>query len=192
MPPRTALPLIGAALAALLALSAACSAESEHTYSARTAFLRFAPTTAAPPLHAALGNPGQWCTLTYTPSHYTAAAPGIAPATYPRTALDAYGPPRSIAGFLIGTPSLPDLDGTHRPRAYDLVCPACLETDYIERALTLDAATPDRAHCPRCRQHYDLTSGIALTTSADGRRSPRLYRYRLAHSPATATLVVQN
>ena len=56
-------------------------------------------------------------------------------ATYPLTALAAYGRPECLAGFVIGTPSLPDLNMGQQPVAYDLVCPTCYQHDLIQRSL---------------------------------------------------------
>lgn len=177
---------------ALTAVLGSCAGEAERPYARHAAFFRFAPVTAVPALLSAAGNPGRWCTATYDATHYRFAAPGLPTTTYPRTALDAYGQPRSLAGFLIGTPATPELNGTHTLRAYDLCCPSCFESTHIQRALTLAEDGTDRATCTRCTRAYDLATNSALNAPSDGQTNPQLFRYHILYATTTATLVVQN
>lgn len=179
-----------ACVAFLLSLMVACDGDTPSTFARHPAFVRIAPVNTTVPLFHALNAPGQWCAITYDAHHYHFRSHDQA-AALPRTALDAYGQPRSIAGFLVGTPSLPEPNGQHQPRAYDLVCPSCYRSALIERALTLDAQTPDRAHCPRCQRDYNLATGTPLNRPDQQEQAP-LYRYRLQYAPAQGVMVVQN
>ena len=161
--------------ALLLGLMSACTNDVVSVYAPHPAFLRYAPVPTAPPLLSALNSPGPWCSI-----------------TTPRTALDAYGRPRSIAGFIVGTPSLPESTGQHEARAYDLVCPSCYRTLSIARALTLSATAPDRADCPRCARRYNLATGTQENAPKDNQDNAPLYRYRLAYNPAQGVMVIQN
>lgn len=178
--------------ALLLGLMSACTNDVVSVYAPHPAFLRYAPVPTAPPLLSALNSPGQWCSITYTHLQYTISAPGHTTITTPRTALDAYGRPRSIAGFIVGTPSLPESTGQHEARAYDLVCPSCYRSAAISRPLVLSAATPERADCPRCQRRYNLGTGAQENAPKDNQDNAPLYRYRLAYNPAQGVMVIQN
>ena len=178
--------------ALLLGLMSACTNDVVSVYAPHPAFLRYAPVPTAPPLLSALNSPGQWCSITYTPLQYTIAAPGHTSITTPRTALDAYGRPRSIAGFIVGTPSLPEATGLHEARAYDLVCPSCYRSAAISRPLVLSAAAPERADCPRCARRYNLATGTQENAPKDNQDNAPLYRYRLTYNPAQGVMVIQN
>lgn len=169
-----------------------CQEESERSYARHHAFLRFQPVVAAPPLYRAVSNAGHWCTLTYDHRYYTIAAPGQASVNFPITALAAYGAPRSIAGFIVGIPQLPDVQGQYLPRAYDLVCPSCYESTFIAHSLILAPVGSDRARCPSCRREYDLATGAPVSAPNDGQKNPYLYRYRCNYSSGHNVLVVQN
>lgn len=176
----------------LLLTLAACTTDVDTLFAPHRAFLRFAPITAAPPLNTALNNPGQWCTITYDATHYHFSAPHTTSISYPRTALDAYGQPRSIAGFIVGTPQFPTTTGNFEQVAYDLVCPSCYENAYIERSLQFVADHPDHVSCSRCHRIYNLGNGNAISAPNDGQGNPRLYRYRLSINAATGVFVIQN
>lgn len=178
--------------ALLLGLMSACTNDVVSVYAPHPAFLRYAPVPTAPPLLSALNSPGQWCSITYTHLQINISAPGHTTITTPATALDVYGRPRSIAGFIVGTPSLPESTGQHEARAYDLVCPSCYRTLSIARALTLSATAPDRADCPRCARRYNLTTGTQENAPKDNQDNAPLYRYRLAYNPAQGVMVIQN
>lgn len=175
----------------LLAL-AACSNDVETLFANHRAFLRFAPITAAAPLNTALNNPGQWCTITFDATHYHFAALNTPTISYPRTALEAYGQPRAIAGFIVGTPQFPTTTGNFEQVAYDLVCPSCYESAYIERSLQFDADNHEHASCSRCRRTYNLGNGSPISVPKDTQTNPRLYRYRLSFNSTTGVFVIQN
>lgn len=176
----------------LLVLLAACTSDVETLFAPHRAFLRFAPITAALPLNTALGNPGQWCAITYDATHFHFTAPHMRPAPYPRTALEPYGQPRAVAGFIVGTPQFPTTAGAFEPVAYDLVCPSCYESAYIERSLQMMPERHEYVSCSRCNRVYNLANGQPVSVPDDGQVSPRLYRYRLSVNTASGILVIQN
>ena len=177
------------AMATLLA----CGEESASRYSHHRAFLRFSPVAAAPVLSAAVHGVGEWCAITYDASHYVFTTAAQRTSRYPRTALDAYGAPTSIAGFVVGTPTLPDLSGRQTVVAFDLVCPSCYQGAYVERRLSWNPSTPGTLVCGRCQRHYDLNNGgIVSVTKGDGQANVGLFRYLATYSANSDVFVVQN
>lgn len=170
----------------------ACTGEVARPYASYRAFLRFAPVSAAPLLRSALNSPGEWCMVTYDEKTYRITGPSGHTNTYPRTARDAYGKPTSIAGFIVGTPSLPDTHGVTYVAAFDVACPVCYETDNVERSLTW-TTTAEQLHCTRCKRTYNLNNGgIIVEAPEDGRKNKSLYRYRATYLPTNDTFVIQN
>lgn len=161
--------------------------DTEDFYASLPAFLRFTPVSAVPPLNSALNNPGMFCAITFTSTHYVFTGPDGSQRTYPRTALDAYGKPVCISGFIVGSPSMPDMQGNMGCVAYELACPNCDIEASISRALTLTGIAS--ASCGRCGRTYDLNNSGMVLTGADGHS---LYRYRIIYSPATDQVIVQN
>ena len=139
-------------------------------------------------------HPGSWCLITYDARQYLLTALGGGTASsLPRTALEAYGRPQSIAGFLVGVASVPAFDGTFPVVAYDAVCPVCYNADNIERRLSPVADQPEYVVCTRCSRTYDLANGgIPLKVPDDGRRNTHLFRYHAAYTPAADVFLVQN
>ena len=177
------------AMATLLA----CGEESTSRFSHHRAFLRFSPVAAAPVLSAAVHGVGEWCAITYDASHYVFTNAAQRTSRYPRTALDAYGTPTSIAGFVVGTPALPDLSGRQTVVAFDLVCPSCYQGAYVERRLSWEPSTPGTLVCGRCQRHYDLNNGgIVSVTKGDGQPNVGLFRYLATYSANSDVFVVQN
>lgn len=174
--------------AALCAVLGACSGEVVDTYSGYPAFFRFQPVTQVPQLFTALGNPGEYCVITFAGADYVFTSPttGQTMRVTP-TALEAYGQPRYIAGFIVGTPELPDVNGAFLPVAYDLACRACYDDSTIERAVAFTSRTEVR--CGRCGRTYGLNSGGNVTSSQGGKP---LFRYRVQYSPATQSLLISN
>ena len=155
------------ALLTLWGALTACSDDTQRRFSTLPAFLRLTPVSAA------LG--------------------GGTASSLPRTALEAYGRPQSIAGFLVGVASVPAFDGTFPVVAYDAVCPVCYNADNIERRLSPVADQPEHVVCTRCSRTYDLANGgIPLIVPDDGRRNTHLFRYRAAYTPAADVFLVQN
>ena len=183
------LALMLGAMAALLA----CGEESTSRFSHHRAFLRFSPVAAAPVLSAAVHGVGEWCAITYDASHYVFTNAAQRTSRYPRTALDAYGTPTSIAGFVVGTSALPDLSGRQTVVAFDLVCPSCYQGAYVERRLSWNPSTPGTLVCGRCQRHYDLNNGgIVSVTKGDGQPNVGFFRYLATYSANSDVFVVQN
>lgn len=180
-------------LGCVLFMLSACTDDIENEYANLRAFFRYPLVATTAPLRTALENPGHFCTIRYDARHYYFTGADGTSATQPRTALDAYGAPISVAGFIVGTPDLPDLHtGIHQTIAYDLVCPSCYSENAIERSLTFKKDHP--AHntmvCSRCQRIYDLNNqGIPVAGPPNSRK---LYRYRLTYSTSTGTLIIQN
>lgn len=176
-----------------MAILLACGEESTSRFSHHRAFLRFSPVAAAPVLSAAVHGVGEWCAITYDASHYVFTNAAQRTSRYPRTALDTYGAPTSIAGFVVGTPALPDLSGRQTVVAFDLVCPSCYQGAYVERRLSWNPSTPGTLVCGRCQRHYDLNNGgIVSVTKADGQQNVGLFRYLATYSANSDVFVVQN
>lgn len=170
-----------------------CTDDSENLYAGYRAFFRYPLVITTQPLRTALDNPGMFCTIRYDArSYYFVGADGTT-ASQSRTALDNYGAPMCIAGFIVGTPSIPDMQsGMHSPVAYDLACPACYTENAIERSLVFsdNDATGSKVACGRCHRIYDLNnSGILIEGSGPARK---LFRYRMSYAAAQGTLVIQN
>ena len=177
------------AMATLLA----CGEESTSRFSHPSCLFALSPVAAAPVLSAAVHGVGEWCAITYDASHYVFTNAAQRTSRYPRTALDAYGAPTSIAGFVVGTPALPDLSGRQTVVAFDLVCPSCYQGAYVERRLSWNPSTPGTLVCGRCQRHYDLNNGgIVSVTKGDGQPNVGLFRYLATYSANSDVFVVQN
>lgn len=175
-------------LSLCLSLVNSCADDVEDLYAHHRAFLRFTPVTAVHPLYTALQNPGMFCQITIAPKHFLFQNAQGQKASYPMTALEAYGRPECIAGFVVGTPSIPDMNMQTLPVAYDLVCPTCYESSgSIQRSLHFVAKRGEELTCDRCHCVYDLSNGGLLK---EGEGCPKLYRYRLTY--AGDVLVVMN
>lgn len=177
-------------LAFLAPACAGCSGDTENTYSSEQAFFRFTPVTAAAPLHAALNNPGVFCRVELKSDVYRfTSADGKNTATYAATALmKTYGSPVWGAGLIIGTASVPDINGSTSPVAYELACPSCYETGALQIALGFSGT--EEVTCSRCGRVYDLSNGGLLKEGEGG--AARLLRYRLTYATAQDMVVVQN
>ena len=187
--------IVGVLLACLTnGLLSSCGDDTQRRFSSFPAFLRLTPVSAAPALRSAVSSPGSWCLVTYDAHRYqlTPLSGGTA-TSLPRTALEAYGRPQSIAGFIVGTPSVPAFDGTFSVMAFDAVCPVCYNSDNIERRLIAAPGQFEHVSCERCSRLYDLSNGgIPVNAPADGRRSTHLFRYRAVYTPTADVFVVQN
>lgn len=171
-----------------------CTEDIDRLYAPYQAFLRITAVTALHPLFAAANNPGQFCTLTYTytnkPPLYLCSNPQGNETSYPINADGAYAKPMSIAGFLIGTPSVPDFSGQHPLLAFDLVCPACYEHTSVERSLKFMAS--ERVRCNSCRAEFDLANAGICTEAGSHGFSGTLLRYHVAYAPGQDLLTVHN
>ena len=88
-------------------------------------------------------------------------------------------------GFIVGTPSLPNLSGQFYQVAFDIVCPNCYESS-IAKMLTLQG---EEAVCPRCGRTYSLANNGIVTKGEKGRK---LHRYRMAYVPTQDMFVINN
>lgn len=167
---------------------AGCSESVTDLYASIRAFFRYDNVTASHQLYTALNSPGEFCTVTLRNSviYFTDADGRSSQGNL--SATEAYGKTQCVAGFIVGTPSVPDLNGQTAPRAYDLVCPTCYERNAIQRSLQFDGR--EQVKCPRCSRTYSLQTG--LQTGGDEGVSI-LYRYRMMYSSsASGTLVINN
>lgn len=130
---------------ALLASVAGCSSDVEDYYAHERAFLRFTPVTAIHPLYTALNNPGMFCQITIGTRTYEFKGTDGTTGSYPLTALENYGKPECIAGFVVGIPSTYDMNMQQRPVAYDLACPTCYEENMLQRSLSFSG--PEELTC---------------------------------------------
>lgn len=165
----------------------ACSSDEDSLYAHEKAFLRISPVTAAAPLYNALRSAGQWCAISIGTSTYNISNYSGQTAQINFTALLSYGQPECVAGFVVGTPSMPDLNMSQDPQAYDLVCPTCYENNMLQRSLSFSAE--EKLTCNRCQCSYDLSNGGILS---QGEGIKRLYRYHITYSDASNTLIVMN
>lgn len=174
-------------LALLLALlPASCAEEAESYYANLRAFFRFGSVITTPQLNSAVNNPGQFCTITFSGGYYLFTGPDGSFTRYAATAVDNYGRPEYVSGFIVGTPAVPDLNGNFALSAFDLVCPNCYET-YIQRPLSFSGTTA--MHCNRCGRTYDLNNGGIVSSGTAGRP---LFRYRVTYAATQGMLLIQN
>jgi hypothetical protein len=169
-----------AAAAAVTALFMAC-AEADTRFSRLPARLVVTNTNTIPQLNAALGNPGEFCTIELKGTSYrftnTAGASEVnraALANYQSTYL-------GLSGLIVGLPAIPEPgDDTQHVVCFDLSCPNCYEQYAITKSLRLKEG--GRASCPTCSRTYDLsTQGIV----AEGDGGQSLFRYRVTYVPYT-------
>ena len=133
-----------------------CEDDANSEYAQSPAYFRVQPVSAVQPLYAALNSPGVFCKVTFSTNYYHFVNNHGQSAQMNRTALDAYGKPKYISGFIIGTPNVPDPYGRMQPLAFDLVCPTCYNEALIQRSL--DINEQGEAHCSRCKTTYDLNN----------------------------------
>lgn len=174
---------------ALLALLLSACSDAEDLYANMRAFWRFDAVTAAHPLYTALNSPGMFCKVTIKNStFYFEDADGIQ-ASYPTLSSEAYGKTNWVAGLLVGTPSVPDLNGSMQLVAYDLVCASCYEETSVQRSLKFTDTNHEQAVCNTCKRIYDLANGGKII---EGNKGKKLYRYHISYSPSGAGTVVVN
>ncbi len=178
--------MLAVALAACVAT--ACSDSVDNLYASIRAFFRYDNVTASHQLYTALNNPGEFCTITLRNSviYFTDADGRSSQGNL--SATESYGKTQCVAGFIVGTPSVPDLNGSTSPRAYDLVCPTCYERNAIQRSLQFDGR--EQVKCSRCGRTYSLQTGLQ---NGGEEGVSLLYRYRMSYSSsASGTLVINN
>ena len=133
-----------------------CTDDANTEFARIPAFLRVQPVSAVQPLNAALNSPGVFCKVTFSQKFYHFENNHGQSTQTNRTALDVYGKPQCLNGFIIGTPNVPDLSGVMQPVAFDLACPTCFNEVLIQRSLTINER--GEAHCSRCSTTYDLNN----------------------------------
>lgn len=175
--------------AVLLAVGlSGCADDTDDFYSNYRAFFRYNYVLTTPPLLTAVGNPGMFCAINFPNGNYHfVSSDGKNTYDYRPTAMDQYGKPECVAGFIVGMPNIPDFSGQFAPVAYDLVCPECFTSTSIQRSLSI--AQNGWATCSRCNRSYDLNNGGIVVQGEAGRK---LLRYHVAYSPAQGVLVIQN
>lgn len=157
-------------------LFSACSDSVEDYYAHVRAFFKYSPVSSVHPLHAALNNPGIFCQITLGTHTYDFKGTDGSVTSRPITALEAYGKPECVAGFVVGISSVPDMNMGQNPVAYDLVCPSCYEETNIQRSLVFSGN--EELTCPRCHRAYDLTNGGWVKSGTP----VRLYRYHILYA----------
>lgn len=175
--------VIGYLLPLLCLLS--CTEDVGTEYAQVPAFLRVQPVSAVQPLNAALNSPGVFCKVTFSSKFYHFENNHGQSTQTNRTALDTYGKPQCLNGFIIGMPNVPDLSGVMQPVAFDLACPTCFNDVLIQRSLTINAQ--GEAHCSRCETTYDLNN---MGFPKDGPGTNVMLRYHLQYG--NDALVVRN
>lgn len=176
---RTAL-----AAAAVMPALCGCSSDSEDLYAHERAFFKYSPVVSVHQLHTAMNNPGMFCRITFSTQTVSFTAPDGSTTPVQRLAAEVYGTPEYVAGFVVGTPSVPDMQMQYAPVAYDLACPACYEDALITKSLQFTAA--ETLRCPRCQRTFDLANG-GLPTSGEGNRC--LLRYRISYANDCVVIV---
>ncbi|MCH5181271.1 MAG: hypothetical protein J1F06_01445 [Prevotellaceae bacterium] len=168
---------------------AACTDDAESPYAKGIkAFLRIDDLTGAQLLRAALQSPGTFCTITTNNARHTVTAYNGQTNQLNITAVEqSYGRTESICGFIAGTPSVPDMNGTWYNIAFDLACRNCYENDELYLRIALAFDSPVTVRCRRCSRIYDLENlGIVIS----GEAGRPLFRYRIFYDGVR--LVIQN
>lgn len=171
-----------------LASVLSCSDDAEQAYAHFPAFFRFTPVTAVHSLNAALNNPGEFCTISIEPKFFLFTDRRGHRIRQPRTALDQYGQPECVSGFVVGTPSTPDMNMNLQPLAFDTACPACYENDMKRATMQFDQKNLNAMKCPRCHRVYDMSIQGSVV---EGEPGPRMYWYRFLQY-ANNTLIIRN
>lgn len=157
-----------------------CGTDVENLYSSEKAFMRYDRVQTTAPLLTALNNPGMYCTISVRSGQYHFVGNGGTSADVPLTEQDKRFGFMCMAGFIVGTPDVPDLAGDAIV-AYDLACPHCYRENSLTRALVFSDYS--KLRCGRCGNVYDLQSDAPY----------RLFRYHATYSPAgNGLLLIQN
>lgn len=163
-------------MAAATLTHTACNSDASTRYTSLRAFFHFKPVSSIPVLQQALNNPGIYCKITFTPQYYLFENAQGTTGQANRTALDAYGKPVYVSGFVVGLSSVPAANGNFEPKAYDLVCPNCYLDAAIQRALAFLSTDSEMLVCNRCHRHYNLRNeGIVVS----GSQGQPLFQYHI-------------
>ena len=179
--------LLTAACILLAFTCTSCAEDVEDIYAPWPARFVFNQVNTTATLQSALNNPGQYCLITFPNGKYLFTGPDRQDPLYTPTATAGYVKPYGYrAGFVVGTPAVPDLKGQSIV-AYDLVCPHCYETTNITRALRFSTTTSLK--CTRCGCTYNLNNA----GNEQSGKSRALYRYRyVEYGQATSTVSISN
>nr|WP_311489739.1 hypothetical protein [uncultured Alloprevotella sp.] len=167
---------------AVLFLLSACSSTPE--YARVRAFYRCANVAGAPALmHALAPNSGVFCTIRFSGSmsyvDYMNTA-GERSRQNLSAADKSYGMPQFIAGFIVGQLPTATLSGKGLV-AYDLVCPNCYASSFIQRSLEFSTQDATLVHCSRCRRIYSLANEGAVVENAQSEKDKKLYQYHIQY-----------
>ena len=163
-----------------------CTEDILSEFSHYPAFFRYPNVNTTPELRAALNSPGEFCKITFPPSYYQFTNAHGRSTQVNRTSLEAYGKPVFIAGFLVGTPSVPDASSNFYQVAYDLVCPNCFHESSIQRALDFEGI--NEMKCSRCGRIYELNNhGIVKN-----KQGKPLEHYHMTYAQPQGVLIIQN
>ena len=176
-------------LVLLLPFSFSCDDDLQNEFSRQRAFFRYPMVNNTPELRAALNSPGMFCKITFPPKYYLFSDAYGHATQMNRTALEAYGKPIFISGFVVGTPSIPDMGGNFFTVAYDLVCPTCYSESFISKTLDFNNKLGTEMKCNKCGRVYDLNNDGIIKSGGEGQR---MFRYRMTYSFAQGMLVIQN
>ena len=172
---------MGGGVGLLLLLFLLSCSEAETRYSRLPARFVFQNTNTVPQLNAALGNPGEFCTIEQRGNNYVFTSLTGATQTN-RTALSNYQSTYlGLSGLIVGLPVIPEPgDDVQHVVCFDLACPNCYDTYSITKSLRLQEG--GKATCTSCQRIYDLnTQGIVT----DGETGQSLFRYRVTYVPYT-------
>lgn len=163
-----------------LLLFFSCS-EADTRYALLPAHFIFQNTNTVPQLNTALGNPGEFCTITQRGNYFIFTGTTSSTQTN-RTALSNYQAVYlGLSGLIVGLPIIPEPgEDVQHVVCFDLACPNCYNTYSITKNLRL--AEGGLASCANCQRTYDLnTQGIVT----NGEAGQSLFRYRVTYVPYT-------
>lgn len=169
-----------------------CTDTVEDLYSREVkAYFYFSPVTAAFPLEAAVTSPGMWTTVEAVSERTYRFVSNDGRNSAQATSNPQNGsysqPFECVMGFIVGTPSVPDLQMNFVPMAFDLACPTCFHgSPSKNHRLRFTGAGKEQVNCSFCGETFDLTQNGA------GDQGNRLLRYPLTYSGATNAVFVRN
>lgn len=176
-------------LTILVGILSGCADDVEDLFSKDPAFCRITPVTAVQPLREALTSPGLFCTITFEPTQYIFTRADGTFAPLKRTDEEAYGHPVYRAGFIVGTPSLPDGQTSQFYYVcYELACPSCYT--YNMQVKPMKLLSGEKVSCAACGRTYSLLYDGSLTDGPDGIK--HLKRYHCSYTQAQDLFVIQN
>ena len=166
-----------------------CTDTVEDLYSREVkAYFYFSPVTAVFPLEAAVTSPGMWTTVEAVSERTYRFVSNDGRNSAQATSNPQNGsysqPFECVMGFIVGTPSVPDLNLQYLPLAFDLACPACYEEALITKQLQF--AGPEALSCGRCHRTYDLQNAGTLS---QGEGTWRLFRYQVSYANDAVVII---